>query len=87
MSENREGVIRLLSEVTLEDTSKTSPRDMQNSFQDVFQNNVLSKLSGKSFCVTGSFDSFSRDEIHDMVEINGGEARTSVSSKLDYLIA
>ena len=44
-------------------------------------------LSGKSFCVTGSFDTISRDEIHTMVEQNGGEVRTSVSKNLDFLIA
>ncbi|MFZ2256091.1 MAG: BRCT domain-containing protein [Patescibacteria group bacterium] len=43
-------------------------------------------LAGKSFCVTGSFDSMSRDEIHEMVEKNGGEVRSSVTGKLDYLI-
>lgn len=43
-------------------------------------------LSGKSFCVTGSFDNISRDEIHELIEKNGGEVRTSVTSKLDYLI-
>lgn len=44
-------------------------------------------MSGKSFCVTGSFDAISRDEIHSMVEQNGGEVRTSVSKNLDFLIA
>jgi DNA ligase len=44
-------------------------------------------LSGKSFCVTGSFDTISRDEIHSMIEQNGGEVRTSVSKNLDFLIA
>ncbi len=43
-------------------------------------------LSGKSFCVTGSFDSISRDEIHEIIEQNGGEVRTAVTGKLDYLI-
>lgn len=37
--------------------------------------------------MTGSFVSYSRDQIHEMIEKNGGEVRTSVSSKLDYLIA
>jgi DNA ligase (NAD+) len=43
-------------------------------------------LSGKSFCVTGSFEGISREEIHTMIEENGGEVRTSISAKLDYLI-
>lgn len=43
-------------------------------------------LVGKTFCVTGTFD-ISRDEIHAIIEENGGEVRTAVSGNLDYLIA
>lgn len=44
-------------------------------------------LWGKSFCVTGSFEGYSRDDIHALIEANGWEVRTSVSAKLDFLIA
>ncbi len=47
----------------------------------------VSEMTGKSFCVTGSFDILTRDDIHSMIEQYGGEVRTSVSEKLDYLIA
>ncbi len=43
-------------------------------------------LSGKSFCVTGSFEGVSRDDIHAEIEAAGGEVRSSVSAKLDYLV-
>jgi DNA ligase (NAD+) len=43
-------------------------------------------LAGKSFCVTGSFEGISRDEIHEKIEAAGGEVRSSVSVKLDYLV-
>ena len=43
------------------------------------------KLAGKTFCVTGTFEK-SRDEIHAIIEKNGGEVRSSVSGNLDYLI-
>ncbi|MBP7773517.1 NAD-dependent DNA ligase LigA [Candidatus Gracilibacteria bacterium] len=43
-------------------------------------------LVGKTFCVTGTFD-ISRDDIHVIIEENGGEVRTAVSGNLDYLIA
>lgn len=36
--------------------------------------------------MTGTFD-LSRDEIHALIEENGGEVRTAVSGNLDYLIA
>jgi DNA ligase (NAD+) len=48
--------------------------------------NTERKLSGKTFCVTGTFE-ISRDDIHALIEENGGEVRTAVSGNLDYLIA
>lgn len=36
--------------------------------------------------MTGGFEDISRDEIHALIEEHGGEVRTSVSAKLDYLI-
>lgn len=44
------------------------------------------KLEGKSFLVSGVF-SKSRDEIKKLIEWNGGRNTSSVSSKLDYLLA
>jgi len=42
---------------------------------------------GKTICITGSFDNFSRDEIVKMIEENSGKASSSVSKKTSYLIA
>jgi DNA ligase (NAD+) len=52
----------------------------------VKKENILGKFSGLAFCVTWSFDALSRDEIHELIEQNGGEVRTAVTGKLDYLI-
>ena len=43
-------------------------------------------LLWKSFCVTGSFEYISRDQIYELIEKNGWEVRTTVTGKLDYLI-
>lgn len=43
-------------------------------------------LSGKTFCVTGTF-TLSRDDIHVIIEAHGGEVRTAVSGNLNYLLA
>ncbi len=43
-------------------------------------------LGGKSFCVTGSFEGVSRDDIHAVIEAAGGLVRTGVTAKLDYLV-
>lgn len=46
---------------------------------------ISGTLSGKTFCVTGTFN-VPRDDIHTLIEKHGGEVRTAVSGNLDYLI-
>ncbi|MES2279526.1 MAG: NAD-dependent DNA ligase LigA [Bacteroidota bacterium] len=45
------------------------------------------KLSGQSFIISGVFEKFSRDELKDMIEANGGKILSSISAKLNYLVA
>ena len=77
MQDNRELMERLFSKLDI-----SIPE--QILFPSEWQ--MQGKLVGKSFCVTGSFESISRDSIHELIEKNGGEVRSSVSSKLTYLI-
>ena len=44
-------------------------------------------LSGKVFLFTGSLLSFSRDEAKELVESLGGQAASSVSKKVDFVVA
>ena len=44
-------------------------------------------LLGKTVCVTGSFDNYSRNDIVSMIEENSGKASSSVSKKTSFLIA
>ncbi len=44
------------------------------------------KLAGLSFVVSGTFKQFSRDEIKNIIEQNGGKNVSSVSSKTNYLL-
>ncbi|TNF49544.1 MAG: NAD-dependent DNA ligase LigA [Bacteroidetes bacterium] len=44
-------------------------------------------LEGKTFVVSGVFNAFSREEIKEVIEMNGGKNVSSVSSKTDYLLA
>jgi DNA ligase (NAD+) len=46
-----------------------------------------SRLAGKTLVVTGTLTRFSRDEIHKLIEREGGKASGSVSSKTSYLVA
>jgi DNA ligase (NAD+) len=45
------------------------------------------KLTGKTFVISGVFTKFSRDEIKDLIEKNGGKNVGSVSAKTNYLVA
>jgi DNA ligase (NAD+) len=72
---NREIVVRLFQKLDIEIPS-THP----------IINSSNHPISWKSFCVTGSFDNISREAIHELIEKNGGEVRTAVTIKLDYLI-
>jgi DNA ligase (NAD+) len=44
-------------------------------------------LAGKTFVITGTLPSLSRDEAKDRVEAAGGKVAGSVSKKTDYVVA
>jgi DNA ligase (NAD+) len=44
-------------------------------------------LTGKTFVVTGTLARFSRDEIHALIEAEGGKTSGSVSKKTSFLVA
>ncbi len=49
--------------------------------------NQTSKLEGKSFVVSGVFESVSRSELKKLIEDNGGKVSASISSKTSYVVA
>jgi DNA ligase (NAD+) len=44
-------------------------------------------LSGKTFIISGVFAKYSRDELANIIEQNGGKIVSSISAKLNYLVA
>jgi len=55
---------------------------------EVVKKETLSqKLQGKSFVVSGVFNAFSRDELKEVIESNGGKNVSSISTKTDYVVA
>lgn len=44
-------------------------------------------LDGKSFVVSGVFQNFGRDEIKEVIAAHGGKVVSSISAKLDFLLA
>ena len=45
------------------------------------------KLVGKTFIISGVFTNYSREELKDLIEAHGGKIVTSISAKLNYLVA
>lgn len=56
-------------------------------FEGVIKNRVSSVFENKSLVISGTFNSFSRDEIKEMIEMHGGKNVGSISAKTDYLVA
>ncbi len=44
-------------------------------------------LTDKTFVISGVFTQFSRDELKEKIKANGGKVVSSISAKLDYLLA
>ena len=45
------------------------------------------KLTGKTFVISGVFDNYSREELKEIIESNGGKILSGISAKLSYLVA
>src|SRR5690606_15765004 len=45
------------------------------------------KFSGKTFVISGVFEKCSREELKELIEQNGGKILSSISAKLQYLVA
>lgn len=45
------------------------------------------KLTGKTFVISGVFENYSREELRDIIESNGGKILSGISAKLNYLLA
>ncbi|RXM47272.1 NAD-dependent DNA ligase LigA [Flavobacterium sp. YO12] len=49
--------------------------------------NATEKFIGKTFVVSGVFNTFSRDELKKTIEDNGGKVGSSISAKTDFVVA
>lgn len=45
------------------------------------------KLAGKTFIISGVFEKYSREELKELIEQNGGKILSSISAKLNFLVA
>ena len=45
------------------------------------------KFTGKTFVISGVFEQFNREDLKELIESNGGKILSSISAKLNYLVA
>lgn len=60
---------------------------IQLEIVEKYNPNATDKLDGKTFVVSGVFTLFSRDELKQAIEDNGGKVGSSISAKTDYVVA
>jgi DNA ligase (NAD+) len=66
---------------------KLRERGLQFVAEEKEVNLASEKLSGQSFIISGVFEKYSRDELKDLIEQNGGKILSSISAKLNFLVA
>jgi DNA ligase (NAD+) len=64
---------------------KAAGLQFESSFKE--PEKVSNSLDGKSFVISGTFQHYERDELKDVIIAHGGKVLSSVSGKLDYLVA
>ena len=71
--------------IDLIDRLEQSKVQLSEEFLELEQEST--SLEGKSFVISGVFQNFDRDGLRDKIILNGGKVVSSISSKLDYLVA
>ena len=60
---------------------------LQFELSEEQQQSGSDKLNGLTFVISGVFNKFSRDQLKDMIEHNGGKNSSSISKKTSYVLA
>ena len=66
---------------------KLKAKGIQFEITEKINENATNILDGKSFVVSGVFDTFSRDDLKKIIEDNGGKNMSAVSAKTDFVVA
>ncbi len=77
----------LSGEVHQQELQKLKSQGLQFAAEEKEVVLASNKLAGKTFIISGVFEKYSRDELKEMIEQNGGKILSSISTKLNYLVA
>ena len=70
-----------------EEIDKLRTQGLQFEAEEKVVELASDKLAGKTFIISGVFERYSRDELKELIEANGGKIVSSISAKLNYLVA
>lgn len=60
---------------------------LQFSIDEKLLSQKSGKLQGKTIVISGVFHKISREDLKDLIELNGGKVSSSVSKKTDFIVA
>jgi DNA ligase (NAD+) len=67
--------------------SSLEESELNFELEEAEVSNSTIKLKGMKFVVSGKFSAYSRDELKEMIELNGGKNVSSVSASTSYILA
>jgi len=75
------------NDIHREQIERLKEHGLQLTVQEKTVERLGDSLSGKTFVISGVFEQFSREELTALIEKHGGKLLSSISGKLDYLVA
>ncbi len=69
-----------------EENNRKEIKDLKKLGLNIEPEKISGKLEDKRFVFTGALDDYTRSEANEIVEKEGGEATSSVSEKVDYVV-
>ena len=75
------------NDIHREQIGRLKQHGLQLTAQEKVVERLGDSLSGKTFVISGVFEQFSREELTALIETHSGKLLSSISGKLDYLVA
>ncbi len=70
-----------------EEIQRLKDAGINMEIEEIEEINLGNQLDGKTFVISGVFERHSRDELKELIKAHGGKVVSSISGKLDYLLA
>jgi len=71
----------------LEQIARLKEHGLQFTAKEIAITLESDKLTGKTFVISGVFEEFNREDLKELIESNGGKILSSISAKLNFLVA